>query len=207
MKITPELLKKYVKGECTEVEKKFIEQWLPGDQDISAELSKKNVQKEVANMWATISADMDSGSKAIPLYRSKRLARYAAAACIILAAFFGGRLSSDPSDAPEMRVAQDINRNSIFQKDMLYITSNNAKPKKVSLENCEINFEGLIRLYSTAKHKKEIVCNGQLIALEPNKPYFIQESKSSGIRVVPNTPNNYDINKIENLETSFKVCV
>ena len=84
MKITPELLKKYSEGNCTEDEIRLVESWLSSLDD-DAVLSDKEIGDSIYNIRTklhTTLSDSGSGSKVIPLY--KKVMRYASAVIILL---------------------------------------------------------------------------------------------------------------------------
>ncbi|MEM9389503.1 MAG: FecR domain-containing protein [Bacteroidota bacterium] len=108
MKVTPELLKKYAEGKCTEAEKEFIENWLPGDVDIASELSEEKVKHATAQMWQEITADIDDNptSVTIPLY--KRVMRYAAAVIILFTiGFFTHNYLTAPVEQGDLAYFED----------------------------------------------------------------------------------------------------
>ena len=68
MRITKELLTKYVQGTCSEAEKEAIENWLPSEGDVTENLSKEVSKREEDNVWANIIAHRAaSHKKVIPL--------------------------------------------------------------------------------------------------------------------------------------------
>ena len=84
MKITPDLLKKYAAGDCTEAERLKVEQWLLKNEDLSTSLPKQKLDTEKTQVWQNLSANISEGNKTkvIPLY--KKVTRYAVAVILFL---------------------------------------------------------------------------------------------------------------------------
>ncbi|MEM0940990.1 MAG: hypothetical protein AAGI25_14560 [Bacteroidota bacterium] len=218
MEINKELLRRYSIGLCSPEEKEAVDTWLRSEEDAPFNLTVKQDAEfdlEEEKIWFKVSQEVpmlkrgsvSKKSKIIPLYQ--RITSYTVAACLALLIFAGGILISDQFDSSDTRASEVVNNLEAqkFAKDLLYVTSNNSKPKKVSLENCEINFEGVIRLYSTSSSANEIICNGQQIKIEPGKAYFLLNSRGKKISVLPNNPLVQDGRHIKAQRSSFKACV
>ncbi|MEM6738199.1 MAG: hypothetical protein AAF620_19235, partial [Bacteroidota bacterium] len=102
MKITKELLKRHSQGLCTDEEKKAVEEWFEtyenpfGDETIfdRNKIDREGIWSKLSEITTGLQGKPNFGNtQTIPLYRS--VARYAAAACILLMTFFGGRFSAN----------------------------------------------------------------------------------------------------------------
>ncbi len=82
MKITISLLEKYASGNCTPEECRRVEEWMPGDADITRYVSEDKLEMVSGQMWQNISRNTRQPAKKVALYKS--LIRYAAAACMVL---------------------------------------------------------------------------------------------------------------------------
>ncbi len=125
MKITPELLKRYTSGQCTEEERRLVENWLPGKEDMTADLSEEEVTAETEWMWRIISKDI-AGPKTVPLY--KKLTRYAAVACVAFLVFISSFLGVNKVDSFE-QLAVLVNCSPPFQKNIAHLVNNSDKPQ------------------------------------------------------------------------------
>ncbi|MEM0941814.1 MAG: hypothetical protein AAGI25_18805 [Bacteroidota bacterium] len=168
MKITKELLERYGKGLCTEEEKKAIERWFemienPTKSDRVA--LNKNINKE--RVWSQLSQAVpellvgSGNTQNIPMYR--KLTRYAAAACIIFAAFFGGRFSAGTASANPV-----VDTSS---KDHLYVLGANGAEGYLFGDHFEVEFNGIIRLYNGSIGHKIIHVGDTALVLESYKTY------------------------------------
>ena len=133
MRITEELLRKHLLGLCTEEEKKAIKEWFERRENQSTGLKIVEVSdSERKEIWSTIHETIpelqpfNSSTKTIPLV--KKLTRYAAAACIIFAAFFGGRFSANTANASEV-----VNKS---PEDHLYIFGGSGTEGNLPGESC-----------------------------------------------------------------------
>jgi len=87
--VNEEIIKKYIKGDCTPKEKERVEVWLqsttvPNETDYAKEFAASRDR-----IWNEIREDIpQKQNKVIPLY--KTLTRYAAAACLAVGLFAGG---------------------------------------------------------------------------------------------------------------------
>ena len=173
MKITKELLNKHSKGLCSEEERIAVEEWFEMDEVPATGLRMfrgKEVNKE--RIWSRVLQDLplmgnQSGStRTIPLY--KKLTRYAAAVCIIFAAFFGGRLSTGTANAnPVMDKTP---------KDHLYITGGNGAKGNLPGESFNVKFDGNVRLFNGASGQKSIQVGDTCFILESHQTYYLSGS-------------------------------
>lgn len=105
-------------GLCSEEEKKAIERWFETLDDPSLNLkTDKTPVFEKEHTWSKISEIIPELKNGMSLRKAKRIhlfinaMRYAAAACFIFAAFFGGRLSvgsANASPAPDDPTADHL---------------------------------------------------------------------------------------------------
>ena len=98
MRITVELLEKYLRGLCSPEEKAAVEQWLTSSEDEVSELSAEAISEMKQNVRRSLPPFLDNNKPlVVPLYM--QVIRYAAAACIIIGVFVAGRLSVSTSYA------------------------------------------------------------------------------------------------------------
>lgn len=101
MKVTAELLKKYISGECTPQEQSLVERWVPGDEDITLHISEKKLERMSEEIWQNIEPCTRQQTTIASIGRS--IAWYAAAACLIIgiayAAMFIYRQDMAPREA------------------------------------------------------------------------------------------------------------
>ena len=172
MKITKELLNKHSKGLCTEEERKVVEAWFEMDEGPATGLRMyigDEVNKE--RIWSRVSQNIplfgnQSGSQTIPLYR--RVARYVAVACIIFAAFLGGRFS-----------ASSANANNIVDKspkDLLYVYGENGSYAQIEGEKYDVKFDGKLKLFNGSDKPKVITCGTKEFQMEPFQTYLLDGS-------------------------------
>lgn len=81
MKITEELLKRYVQGKCSDEEKRAIEKWMPDNVDITTDLSEAFLESEGDLMWKTISNRAQRKKRKV-ISLNRKVYQYAAVACI-----------------------------------------------------------------------------------------------------------------------------
>ena len=171
-KIDRKLLQKFFTGTCSEDEKKRVEAWLVSgeyDEPLTIRETAKEQYKKL--MWENISADMDSGNNVpvIPLY--KRLARYAATACIIFAAFFGGRFSAGTANANPVADKSP--------KDHLYIYGANGSWGHLPGQSFKVRFDGVVRLYNGSQGLKSIQVGDTSLVLESYQTYYLGGSEEN----------------------------
>ncbi|MEM9833807.1 MAG: hypothetical protein AAF944_24470 [Bacteroidota bacterium] len=166
--VDSELLKKYHRGLCTDEEKQAVEQWLAsGGFEGALDLPDSEKAARKQQIWQTIARRAGwTEPKVVPMYR--RVARYAAVACIVFAAFFGGRFSVSTANA--------TNTVDKTPKDMLHIYGGNGAYAKMNADRYQLRFEGMLKLHNKAEQHKQIVCGEQEFTLEPHKTYFLSGS-------------------------------
>lgn len=170
MKITEELLKKHLLGETIEEEKKAIKEWFEQSENVQTGLQILEMgeqdKKEIWSMIQDLNPDLQTTktpTKVIPLYRSA--ARYAATACIIVAAFFGGRSIAPvatATDAPEDPTA-----------DHLFITGGNGAKGNLSGDTFRVSFDGTVKLYNNSLIKKTVKVGDTSFSIAPRKSYYL----------------------------------
>ncbi|MEM8895549.1 MAG: hypothetical protein AAGC88_13290, partial [Bacteroidota bacterium] len=109
----------------------------------------------------------DSSGKVVPL--TTRLARYAAAACLALVIFIGGRLSV--SDATANIVENKA------PKDLLYIFGGNGVKSDISGDDLKVNFNGQIKLHNVSLFSKRIALGDTSFVLQPYQHYYLKGSQ------------------------------
>lgn len=101
MKVTAELLKKYISGECTPEEQLLVENWVPGDEDITLHIPEEKLKQLSEEIWQNI--EPAAGQQTIVASIGRPIARYAAAACLVIgiayAAMFLLRQDPAPGEA------------------------------------------------------------------------------------------------------------
>ena len=211
MRITKELLTKYMRGTCSEAEKEAIENWLPSEGDITENLSKEVSKREEDNVWANIIAHRAaSHKKVIPLNqgtgKSSKYFRYVAAACFTLAIFTGGFLTSNKLNTSSEDKLVEVSYP--IPEPALYISTLDGTPEKVRLEDYHIKFKGAIRLYNQSTLEKTVTCNGKELVLQPNKLCFVMSSPTMGAYVFPRDLAYDDGFREEYSQSNFfEVCV
>lgn len=79
MRITTELLKKYVRGECTPTEKTAVEEWLDSTKDEAQNLPDQSLKRMTHEIWYTLPVNKTKRRWSV---HAKQVYRYAVAACI-----------------------------------------------------------------------------------------------------------------------------
>ena len=186
MKITKELLRKYLSGFCTEEEKRAIEKWL--DQKETS-LDNKPIQElpflEKKAIWAKVqqlSPELQSGdTSVIPLY--KQVIRYAAVACIAVVFFCAGYfMASQPATYDDTTKTTDH----------LQIASKHDKITKFQGRHFNVFFEGTIELYNASAKKTVVICGNKTFILQPATAYYLQGSHESPALISENkVPMNF----------------
>lgn len=99
MKVSRELLQKYASGNCSEEERKIIENWLPGEEDIADSMPETEWKDVSVQMWQNIVSETRQPAKRLDILK---LSRYVTAACIILGlAYWGKAMLLNHSDTRE----------------------------------------------------------------------------------------------------------
>ena len=212
MKITPELLKKYALGECTEEERLLIEHWMPGTGDINRDFSDEELKKSQKEMWLNIAPGTEpqktsstvSKRKSVSFYR--RIFQLGVAACLLIAVFIGGYFKGQ----------YQYNQNSIqaHQKPglpsdngVLYATSTTGVKKKIIENKCEFVLEGTLQLHNDSSVEKTITCNGKVFKLRPQETSLLMSMPNKDIQLIESNQVNAFLYYIPSIHTSFKICV
>ena len=82
--ISPELLTKYLNGECSSAEQQQVETWLEAEKNKAPDLPGIHAERMEASIWESVAplVEGDHTTQVIPLYR--KAVRYAAAVIILL---------------------------------------------------------------------------------------------------------------------------
>lgn len=181
MEISPDLLKRYLDGLCTQDEIKRVEQWLELEKNEPSDLSERQAQQMKVAFWENIRPIIQENSSTltIPLYR--KVVRYAAAVFIIFASFLGGRFSAGSAQA------NPIVDNSL--KDHLYIFGWNEAQAHLPGDSFQIKFDGTIKLYNSGFAPKTIQVGDTSMILESYKNYYLTgNSVNPKLRIHTATP-------------------
>lgn len=178
MKITPDLLKKYAAGDCTEAERLEVEQWLSKYEDLSTSLPRQKLDTERKQVWQNLSANISAGNKTkvIPLY--KKVTRYAVAVVLFLsvgvsAYFYLDHL--DPWGTGVPTASQDY-RNIVTQR---------GQKRTVNLPDgstIRLNYESQLKVPGKFTSSERMVfLTGHAhfdIAKDPGRPFIIYTENS-----------------------------
>ncbi|MEM0942300.1 MAG: hypothetical protein AAGI25_21290 [Bacteroidota bacterium] len=179
MKITKELIKQHGLGLSTEKERKAIEEWFERlDDPTSGPKASIDRDENRKQIWFKISqaipelgrySSKESDTNVIPLHR--RVIRYAAAACILLLTFFGGRFSANTANASTV-----VDKT---PKDMLYIYGGNRAEACLPGQEYKIKFDGQIKLFNDSFMEKKIHVGGKAFTLSSYSTYYLSGSAKS----------------------------
>ncbi|MEM6842289.1 MAG: hypothetical protein AAF944_23235 [Bacteroidota bacterium] len=173
MNISPELLKKYASGTCTEEERKLVEQWLAHD-DLSTTSPRAELAEERTQVWRSIIQNVGwSETKVAPMHR--RMTRYAAAACVIIGVFAAGFSTGFTFAKPAADTVKQTNQLASLS-GLLHIYGGDGAYGVVAGNSYRIEFEGRLGLYNEAPHPKRIVCGEQEFTLKPHQTYYLSGS-------------------------------
>ncbi|MEM1216203.1 MAG: hypothetical protein AAGJ82_10985, partial [Bacteroidota bacterium] len=172
--INKRLLQKYFNGECSAAEKARVEAWLASDEPEAAPLPFDEATKAAIkdSMWENITASMDvegsdtdTDTPIIPLY--SRTLRYAAAACLLIMVFFGGRFSvyATTSTTPAKS-----------SQNHLYIAGGNGAQGHLPGDTFKVVFDGVLRLYNDGPVIKVIEVGDSTFTLVPKRTYYLRGS-------------------------------
>lgn len=165
MNISPEILKRYLNNRCSNAEVKQIQEWLDSTEDELSDLTPPQTKRLETNVWQKLSEEIHGSNSphTIPMY--KKLARYAAATCIIFMVFFGGRFSAITANANMM-----VDKS---QRDLLYITGGDGAKGSLPGDSFKVRFTGTIRLYNSSLQQKSIQVGDTSFILEPSREYYL----------------------------------
>lgn len=172
--INKALLQRYFNGDCSAAEKARVEAWLASDEYEIAPLPFDATMKAdiKSSMWKNITADIDSEGSAtdtdtpiVPLHR--RMLRYAAAVCLLIAVFFGGRISASYFNTK-------TKTDNSSPHDHLYIAGGNGAQGHLPGDYFRVKFDGTLRLFNDGLMPKTIEVGDTTFALLPQQTYYLQ---------------------------------
>ena len=168
MKVTKELLERHGMGLCTKEEKKAVKEWFESLENPSAQdQAKVSQQINRERLWGRVTeiipALKNGGAPVIPMYQ--KITRYAAAACIIFAAFFCGRFSANTVNANP--VPTDPTSEHLFYSGSYGAIGN------LPGSTFKIDFEGAIRLFNNSKSPKTIQVGDTSLILPPHQHFYL----------------------------------
>ena len=188
MIITKELLRRYHQGLCSEEERRAVERWLNATDDPSSDLnliSEKEFDHRKGLIWSKMSQvapdlevpsrinygknrsnELGQGKTATFLF--KQFVRLSAAACIIFAVFFAGRLSVNTGYANPV-----VDKT---PKDHLFIYGGNGAKGNLPGQAFKVLFNGRLRLYNESQMTKRIQVGDQEFVLESYQIYYLSGS-------------------------------
>ena len=166
MKITKELLEKYVRGNCTEAERLAIENWSPNEWDQTDRLEPQELANEKDRVWNNVVTHQNTARPIIGIY--KNIIRFTAAACIVFGAFLTGRLTASDSSNAEIKGKR--------LTDLLHVYGVNQSYAKIEGEKYNVLFDGSMKLYNASDKPKSIVVGETEYVIEPFKSYFLSGS-------------------------------
>lgn len=82
MKVTRELIEKYLRGECTVWERQVVEQWMHCSESEQTLLSDQVLENMSADIWASLENSLPDHPNRFPLTRWNSWARLAVASCL-----------------------------------------------------------------------------------------------------------------------------
>ncbi|MEM6845129.1 MAG: hypothetical protein AAF632_23150 [Bacteroidota bacterium] len=188
MKITKELLERHGMGLCTEEEKKAIEEWFETLDDPSTNLTVTGTPEvDEVGIWSKMSQsypeleDQMSVRKAKNIVLLNYVTRFAAAACVIIGAFFIGYFTALPS--AQANPTKSSNRLTDLP-GLLHIYGGDGGYGVVTENRYRIEFEGRLALYNESQYPKQIVCGEQEFTLEPQRKYYLSGSHQQASLVI-----------------------
>ncbi|WKN42974.1 hypothetical protein [Tunicatimonas pelagia] len=165
MNISPELLKKYAAGTCSEEERRRVERWL-ADDNLSASSPLSTFAAERTRGWNSISQTIGhSQAKVLPVH--KKVVRYLAAACFLFGLLNAGYWVSVHEFGYDDRTA------STEPEGYVLVLTGSGKSEKVTDQVCEIEFQGIVQLQNTSTTRKTVRCHGERLDLEPHQIYHL----------------------------------
>lgn len=187
MKVTKELIQKYWEDRCTPKEKEVIEHWLAAKARESTDLDLATMDRSEDRVWdrfnENIIPDYRKPTKVIPLY--KKVARYAAAACLA-AMFFGAGYFVDKETSDQ--VVQNEQK-----KDRgLRIYGENGAYAKIPGDAFKLSFEGQLRLHNGSNSLKTVIVGEMIHILEPGKSYYLNGSVDGSSMLAINSKSDMD---------------
>ncbi|WP_200978206.1 hypothetical protein [Echinicola sp. 20G] len=182
MKITPEILKRYIQDKCTSHEQKEIEAWLKSGEDEEWFLGPIELKNMSTEVWNGLSQQIQT-NRSMQLKRT--IHRYAAgvsiAACFAIVSFMAGfNIGTFPFTT---NLTTEASTDTALD-DLLYLSGSPRKFKKISAEICELSFNGVLRVYNNSHRPKHLICEGQTVTLPPGKVSYFLNTKIKGFRKI-----------------------
>ncbi|MEM0940249.1 MAG: hypothetical protein AAGI25_10750 [Bacteroidota bacterium] len=203
MKITKELLRRYGLGICTEEEKKAVEKWLDTPEYPSMRISTAEKPKADSDeIWSQLSKGRPQLEEPMSLMKArnivlfKNVTKYAAAACILFATFFGGRFSANTANASE-----PVDN---YPEDHLYIFGRDDTEGHLKGNEFEIAFNGKIKLFNGAIGIKTINVGDTSFNLEPYQIYYLEGTLKEP-KLSNNNHSRDDLHNNEQLTGDFSI--
>ncbi|MEM0940245.1 MAG: hypothetical protein AAF600_14060 [Bacteroidota bacterium] len=188
MNISNDLLNKYAKGLCSEGEKILVEKWMKSGTSPDEGLFADQFDPHKKSVWSLIKSNILQESD--PFSPFKNIVRYAAAACILLLTFFGGRFSVNTANANPI-----VNK---LLENHLYIFGGDGGQGNLPGENFKIVFKGTIKLYNSSLDAKSIQVGDTSFILRPYQDYYLSGSPENPTLLNSILPNDaYGTVKLE----------
>ncbi|MEM0941317.1 MAG: hypothetical protein AAF600_12075 [Bacteroidota bacterium] len=159
MQITKKLPSKYALNQFNPAEKEVVESWLKKTDDTDTTPFRTDFVKAKPRMWRNI--NLKKQTKIIPLY--KKLTRYAAAACILMAVFIVGRYATTAE-------------NTVYAKEQagnLIVYGSNGTYAKIPGNTFSLQFDGQLKLHSGSSTAKTTKVGDATYILAPGKTYYL----------------------------------
>ncbi|MEM9834273.1 MAG: hypothetical protein AAF944_26805 [Bacteroidota bacterium] len=214
MEISPELLRRYLNGECSPEERRQVERYLEAEKNKPSDLPDAQAEKMKVDFWQNISAVIQAsgdlatggpkgnttgspaaglpaaGPPAAPIISLRnRVTRYAAVACLVIGAFFLGFFASPNAQADTVKQSNQLT-------DVLHIYGGNGAYGMVAGNRYRVKFAGKLRVRNSANEPKQIVCGEQEFTLEPHRTYFLTGSdQQARITNESSYPDAYNLRK------------
>lgn len=201
MKITEELLRRHLLGESTEEERRAIKKWFEQSENVHTGLQMLVVsEQDKQDVWSMIQEQnpeletIKVPTKVIPLFQ--KAARYAAVACIVFAAFLGGRFSVSTAHATEVKAEAP--------KDLLHLVGSHGITGQFLGDAFNIKLDGTIKLSNDGYSTKTVFVGDTSFQLAPGNQYFFSGSTESPIMSNVNS-FQFECNPEPELEGSFSL--
>ncbi|MEO1486780.1 MAG: hypothetical protein AAFU57_13605 [Bacteroidota bacterium] len=206
MKISKDLVRKYTLGKCTREERIIVENWLSSDpsDEINDDPTFFDASRDM--VWARIHSQITGNNPRISSnYKYQKLLRIGISACLIVGFYLAATFLPNPfENEPKLKIVE-----AAYTEPLpgIYVSTIDGKPKRISAENYNINFEGVLRIYSDSRKKQNVVCNGMELAIDPEVPYFIVGHQNGGFTRIYDQVVLEDFSNTPFISKSFEVCV
>jgi len=200
-KVDGELLEKYYSGMCNANERKIVEEWLASDAyDQPLDLPDHIKASQKAHIWRHVMEDVgQSKTKVIPLF--KKIARYAAIACLFIAVGIVGNAILNNASSNNQMAYKNPDSRLTEQAQTYKISFTLSSKSKVSISNnsgkcgTTITFSGKMTLANKLSEGAQYTLkttNGteRTVNLRQNTSYYVFTTTDgkSGKEVI----NTYD---------------